>query len=416
MRTLMYRILIIMSFFSFWLVYMMVHVLDLAILLSYIIFATEISWNIFIILLTYIFGVIRASLPYIFLYFGLCLFNLHYEGYYKLKFFGIILDNYQKKKKLNKWVWHFKEYSYFYLILFHFLFLLFIIYFELFESIYFLIFFLIFYFLIWLNIKIKYYIENKSNLKDQYFNWFINLTLITLLGFYINVLFEGLTPYLNFKLNLYETISNLLEDRLILKMSQNNKSWFRLYILDKEYWSKNVVWLLKTKILNIKFLYNYKNLYTKYLVFNKNYNRFFINMLNFKDERAYQQKFYDKTALNEINNFNNIIYLSSLKPSETQLYYINNNNNIDVQHDFDNYLNRKLIILDRTGLNIEHFQPTQEPTENLKFLITNQKNDLNLLNLLLNKKDIQFYNDYIKLHNKIINNYFCIFDILIKKK
>jgi hypothetical protein len=43
------------------------------------------------------------------------------------------------------------------------------------------------------------------------------------LGFYINIIFDGLAVYLNFKLNLYETIASLLEERLILKMAQNNK-------------------------------------------------------------------------------------------------------------------------------------------------------------------------------------------------
>jgi hypothetical protein len=97
-----YAILGGVALLGFSALYATLHLVDLVAMLVYILFIFESLLNIIIIILQYLFGIFKASIPYIFLYFCLCLFNLYYEGYYKFKFFGILLDTYQNKIKFNK--------------------------------------------------------------------------------------------------------------------------------------------------------------------------------------------------------------------------------------------------------------------------------------------------------------------------
>jgi hypothetical protein len=76
-------ILLICTVVGFWMLYIILHFVDLLMIFTYVMFIYETVLAFFIILLTYIFGIIKASIPYIIIYFGLCLLNIQYEGYVK---------------------------------------------------------------------------------------------------------------------------------------------------------------------------------------------------------------------------------------------------------------------------------------------------------------------------------------------
>lgn len=378
----------------------------------------------FALLITYIIGIIRASLPYMFIYFLLCLYNLQYTGYKHLKFFGIELDTYEKKIKANKLFIFFINNYYVIIIIFNILFISVLIHYSLLNNIISILFIIVFYLLIWINIKFTQYIKKDENWKNKYFNFFFNVSLVAILGCYVNILYEILAPLLIFKVNYFDTVLKLIEDRQILKFSQNNKNWFSLFIKNKEFLSKHSLFLLKNKIVDKTYFYNFKEIITKSKKFNKEFNGYFINMVNAKDVFASRNVIYEKIKMNELNNNNNYIninnyHIKSLDILIDNINHTDNNNkfnNNNIKHNLDAYFNWKLITLNQTGLTNQDFWPTQEIPAKLIELLKTEKLGFDVSALLLSDEDLVLSNNYMDACQNVIDNTNLNFDILLKKK
>jgi hypothetical protein len=173
---------------------------------------------------------------------------------------------------------------------------------------------------------------------------FLNLTLITICGFYMNLIYEIMAPLFLFKISYFEAILKLLEDKQIINFAQNHKSFFVLYLMNKEYLSKNSLFILKNKIIDATYFYNSKNMLTKSQKFNKEFNCYLINMINSKDDFAARNNVYEKIQMSEFNeSYNNINFNNNnVKPSDVLLNNININNElniINIKHNVDDYLN-----------------------------------------------------------------------------
>ena len=199
-------------------------IIDLAIIFSIIIVLYEFIIGNVLIILNCSFNLFRYSIPYLFIFFILCLFNVRYISYIKLKFFGLDLQQYKYKSKVTSLVFFFKEYNYGILFVVNSLFMLVFLYNIMYKK--FLICGLIisFYIFIGLSIYIKRLLIKNNYYNKKTFNICINVILASIFSLYLIESGNTLEQYLGFKINLGEFLYGFFKqkDKILFKLRHDN--------------------------------------------------------------------------------------------------------------------------------------------------------------------------------------------------
>ena len=405
---------LLQSFVALCVVFIIVQLIDISIVFFIVGFLYELIIGNFLIVFNCGFNILRYSIPYLFIFFILCAFNLRYKNYIKWKFFGIDLQQYSSK--INYLVFFFKEYHYWILFMFNFLFVILLFYYVMEKN--FLIIGLIisFYIFIGLSIYIKRWLIKNNYYNQNFFNICLNMVLAAIIGLYLNEIGDSIEQYVGFKINIGEFLYGVVKqkDKLLLNLKHDtmmkNYKWWNLQDLYK---NQKASLYFKNQILNQKFLTDitHKNK-SEYL--NNNIENI---MNNVKNDYQIQEK-----TINSINLKNNNIYTD-----KNMVYYINEK--FDNQAglfkklnlNYAKYLENKtlkLYLLNMKGFTSGDFVPKGSTNKfNLILLLDQEKTSAieNLNKVLLNKKTAKAFNYYLYLQNKSNNNQHHFFNILLDK-
>lgn len=376
---------------------------DLAIIFSIIIFVYEFIIGNILIILNCSFNLLKYSIPYLFIFFVLCLFNVRYIGYIKFKFFGIDLQ--QQNSKITYLAFFFKEYNYWILFVVNFFLIMLFLYNIMYKN--FLISGLIlsFYIFIGLSVYIKRWLIKNNYYNKKTFNMSINIILVAIYSLYLTEAGDALEQYLGYKINLGEFLYGFFKqkDKILLNLRHdnmwNNYKWWHLQDLYKNQKASWNYLYLKNKIINQKLLTDVEH--------------------NNKIKKNYQ---IQQNNINIININNNNIYTD-----KNIGYYTNKklefNNQVDLLKKLEYYKclenkKLKLYLWNIKGFSAGDFVPKGIRTNfNLLFLLDKDKGSvINYLNkVLLDKKIAKALNSYLYLQNKY-NNQQNYFNILLNKK
>ena len=409
------KIAMLFAFCGLWVIYALLHTIDILYLYWIIVFLYEFVINPLFLFFEYFVILFRSSLSYLFIYIILSIFAIRYKGYYKFNLFGIsthIIKN-------NIYFIYIKEYIYLIVFILNVFILLLILYYYLNNNITYSIILSIFYFFLWLMVKIKYYLLNHFKFKDL--NLFLNGLLLIVLGFYLAIIVESLNFFFVFKLNSYDFLLKLMEKRFILKLSLLNQNWSRLYLFNKELLLNKYIFNLKNIIDSVITL-KYKDINYKFLKFNNktlkyNNNIFYLNntLLNKSVDNLNYNKI-ENTTLNNNNNDKTVLNNNSIIEL---LFKTNKIESLNSNYNLNNYLSLKHSILDEAVFNFKDFLPTQIQYNNNELIdwIKDKENNLNLNYLYL----FNFDKDYSLLYTNYINSikkdiYIFMFNNIIKHK
>lgn len=407
--------MLLQSFVALWLLFILIQFIDWALVFFIVVFIYELIIGNLLIFFNWSFNILRYTIPYLFIFFILCLFNLRYKNYRKWKFFGIDLQQYSSQ--INYVVFFFKEYHYSIIFISNFIFMITLFYYVMEKN--FLISGLLvsFYIFIGLSIYIKHWLIKNNYFNKNYFNICLNMILAAILGVYLTELGDSIEQYIGFKINLGEFLYGFFKqkDKLLLQLRHdtiwNNYKWWSVYDLYKNQKASYNYLYLKNQILNKKLLTDitHKNK-TAYL--NKNIENVINNVKN--DYKIQEQN------MHSINLKNNNIYTD-----KNIVYYINEKFNNQASSfnklSYSKYLenkNVKLYLLNMKGFTAGDFVPRGSQNKyNLMFLLDKEKKSsmYHLNKVLLDKKTAKSFNNYLYLQNKYTNNQHHFFNMLLNQ-
>jgi hypothetical protein len=244
----------IIGLLLFVIVYAALHLIDFALVYSIFLYFQFLVAP-FLTAIGYLCHVIRLSIPYIFIYFLICLFfNITtYKTNSTIKFLKYTI-NINKAKKSKIYI-YLREYSYVLIIMFNFL-LLFIIYYSYINNSYFyILIILLFYILIYIIIKIKHFLLRSVTWQSKKAQLVVNFMLCVLISAYISMSMEDL--YIsNFKLYGFENFWKLMDNKYYIKMPSKDINLNRLFNLSKQISSERYMAEFKKSVIKSNVIYN----------------------------------------------------------------------------------------------------------------------------------------------------------------
>jgi len=334
----------------------------------------------------YLFYIARLSIPYIFMYFLICVFfNIQtYRRNSTIKFLKYTIDvNAVKKLKLYIYI---RQYNYVFIIAFN-LALLFIVYYAYINNKYFyLLFIFLFYLFIWIIIKVKQWLFKNENLQYKKVHMLVNLVLVVLVGTYISMALDDL-HISNVKLYGFENFWKLIDNKFFIKMPSKDFNWHRLFN-----WSKQVS--------TDRYMYAFKKGLIKVENFDKTINT------TVKQKMSLDLNLKEK-ALLPLDSQNDDFNLNQNKSISDYLNKVHNSD--DNLSKFSNtmYQKFKKVFLLQLQIKPSIFIPTPEINERHKLFswLKNPNNIIDLSDLYLSTNtDDPLYNNYLDLVEKKFNN------------
>lgn len=408
-------LVLLQSFVTLWVFFIIIQIIDITLVFFILECLYELIIGNLIIFFNWSFNILRYTIPYLFIFFILCLYNIRYKNYKKWKFFGIDLQQYSSQ--INYVVFFLKEYHYGIIFISNFIFMITLFYYVMEKNFLISILMVSFYIFIGLSIYIKHWLVKNNYFNQNYFNICLNIILASILGLYLNELGDSIEQYIGFKINLGEFLYGFFKqkDKLLLKLRHdtmwNNYKWWNVYNLYKNQKASYNYLYLKNQILNKKLLTDITHKNKKdYL--NKNIENVINNVKN--DYKIQEQN------INSINVKNNNIYTD-----KNMVYYMNEKFNNQASSfnklNYAKYLenkNIKLYLLNMKGFTAGDFVPKGNPNKyNLIFLLDKEKQSYihHLNKVLLDKKTAKSLNYYLYLQNKYNNNQHHFFNMLLDK-
>jgi hypothetical protein len=422
------------SLFSF--LFLLIYFFDLAILYMIFNFVYEVFISISVFFSNYFLIALKYSIIYLFIYFVLCLFNISYLGYRRFKFFGFDLDYY--KNYWIKYYYYLKAYNYFLFILVHFCILNILMYY-IYENLLVVLLIVVFYIIILLGLKIKLKWDKlDKNYKTKIMTVSLNLIIIMILGYYINLIIEFLVYFQMLKINGSDYFWTVFQNKFMIQFNniRSVSKWFSFYEYKKQYFIRSYFFNFK-KIYNDNYIldswnnnnYAFNN---SYKMFNKSFNKSIFHISYINNDEILELKDYKKLEdfdFNKIKHFeNNIIYNNS---NNIWLYNeidIKNIEDVDFKSlskfynkfTYKNFLYNRLNFIVKNNIQKKDIYPMEKRNIGFKTLL--KKDTLNFRYLLsedyfievLNKQQIE-YENYIlncKKKNLLYNNFY---DILLLK-
>lgn len=364
--------------------FVIIHMIDFAVMYSIFLYIQFLLAP-FMTGIGYLFYVVRSSIPYIFMYFLICLFfNIQtYRRNSTIKIFKYTIDvNAVKKSKIYIYI---RQYNYVFIIALN-LILLFIVYYAYMNNKYFyLLFVFLFYLFIWIVIKIKQLLLKNETFQYKKVHMLVNLTLILLVGTYISMAIEELHIF-NFRLYGFENFWKLIDNKFFIKMPSKDFNWHRLFNWSKQSSTDRYVYALKKGLIKSEiFEQNPDNLISEVKLSLD---------LNIKEKEL--------LPLNSLNNESHV----NVNITDYLNRATNDNYNLSK---FSNafYQKFKKVFLIQSQIKPSVFIPTPEIAERQKLFIwlKNSNNIIDLSDLYLTTDtDDALYNNYLDLVDQKFKN------------